>query len=76
MDYGKRDLADAIAADYVIGTMRGGARRRFEALLPAHVELRRATNAWQERLMPLTAAIDPVQPPGEVLAVDGGWLAR
>ncbi|HEY2189879.1 MAG TPA: anti-sigma factor [Caldimonas sp.] len=66
MDYGRRDLAEAIAADYVIGTMRGGARRRFEALLPAHVELRRATNAWQERLMPLTAAIDPVQPPGEV----------
>jgi anti-sigma-K factor RskA len=66
MDYGKRDLADAIAADYVIGTMRGSARRRFEALLPAHIELRRATNAWQERLMPLTAAIDPVQPPGEV----------
>ncbi|HEY2561782.1 MAG TPA: anti-sigma factor [Caldimonas sp.] len=66
MDYGKRDLADAIAADYVIGTMRGGARRRFEVLLPAHVELRRATHAWQERLMPLTAAIDPVQPPGEV----------
>jgi anti-sigma-K factor RskA len=66
MDYGKSDLAEALAADYVIGTMRGGARRRFEALLPAHVELRRATNAWQERLMPLTATIDPVQPPGEV----------
>ena len=66
MDYGTRELADALAADYVVGTMRGAARRRFEALLPAHVELRRATHAWQERLMPLTASIDPVQPPGEV----------
>ena len=66
MDYGKTDLADALAADYVLGTMRGGARRRFEALLPAHVELRRAAAAWQERLLPLTAAIDPVEPPGEV----------
>jgi anti-sigma-K factor RskA len=66
MDYGRSDLADALAADYVIGTMRGGARRRFEALLPAHAELRRATNAWQERLMPLTAAIDAVQPSGDV----------
>ena len=66
MDYGKRALADALAADYVVGAMRGGARRRFEALLPAHVELRRATAAWQERLMPLTASIDPVQPPGDV----------
>ena len=66
MDYGKRSLADGLAADYVLGTMRAGARRRFEALLPSHVELRRATAAWQERLMPLTAAIDPVQPPGDV----------
>jgi anti-sigma-K factor RskA len=66
MDYGRSDLADALAAEYVLGTMRGGARRRFEALLPAHVALRRATTAWQERLLPLTAAIDPVEPPGEV----------
>jgi len=66
MDYSRSDLADALAADYVIGTMRGAARRRFEALLPAHVELGRATDAWQEALMPLTAAIDPVQPSGDV----------
>jgi anti-sigma-K factor RskA len=66
MDYGKSDLADALAAEYVLGTMHGGARRRFEALLPAHVGLRRATAAWQERLLPLTAAIEPVEPPGEV----------
>ena len=66
MDYGRSDLADALAADYVIGTMRGGARRRFEALLPAHAELRRAVHAWQERLMPLTVAVEPVQPSGDV----------
>src|SRR4051812_7202016 len=66
MDYGRSDLADRLAADYVLGTLRGAARRRFEALLPAHVELRRATAAWQERLMPLTGAIEPVQPSGDV----------
>ncbi len=66
MDYGKSDLAQALAAEYVLGTLRGAARRRFEALLPAHVELRRATAAWQERMLPLTAALDPVEPPGEV----------
>jgi anti-sigma-K factor RskA len=66
MDYSRQDLADALAADYVIGTMRGGARRRFEALLPAHSTLRAATLAWSERLMPLTAALAPVEPSGEV----------
>jgi anti-sigma-K factor RskA len=66
MDYGKSDLADALAADYVIGTLRGAARRRFEALLPAHAELRQATVAWHERLMPLTAVLPPVQPSSEV----------
>ena len=60
MDYGRPSLADALAADYVLGTLRGAARRRFEALLPAHATLRAATQAWQDRLLPLTAAIDPV----------------
>ena len=66
MDYGRSDLADALAADYVIGTLRGAARRRFEALLPAHAVLRDATTAWRDRLMPLTASLEPVQPSSEV----------
>jgi anti-sigma-K factor RskA len=66
MDYGRSELADALAAEYVIGTLRGAARRRFESLLPAHSELRQATHAWHERLMPLTAVIAPAQPSSEV----------
>src|SRR5881398_547576 len=66
MDYSRRALADALAADYVIGTMRGAARRRFDSLLPAHSALREATLAWSERLMPLTAALAPVEPSGDV----------
>ncbi len=66
MDYGRSDLADALAADYCVGTLRGGARRRFEALLPAHPALREAVRAWYERLLPLTASLPPVEPSGEV----------
>ncbi len=66
MDYGRPDLADRLAAEYVIGTLRGAARRRFESLLPAHASLREATRIWLDRLMPLTAAIAPVRPSGEV----------
>ena len=66
MDYSRPELADRLAAEYVAGTLRGPARRRFESLLPAHPMLREATRAWEARLMPLTAAIAPVQPSGEV----------
>ena len=66
MDYSRPDLADRLAADYVSGTLRGQSRRRFEALLPAHANLRAAVQAWHEQLMPLTASIPPVQPPPEV----------
>ncbi len=66
MDYSRPDLADRLAADYVVGTLRGGARRRFEALLPAHPVLRSAVRSWQTRLMPLTHAVPPVMPPQRV----------
>ena len=66
MDYSRAELADRLAADYVAGTLRGAARRRFEALLPAHAVLRAATRQWEARLMPLTAAIPPQQPPPQV----------
>ncbi len=66
MDYSRPDLADRLAADYVAGTLRGPARRRFEALLPAHPALRAAVRAWQDRLMPLTATLAPMPPPPQV----------
>ena len=62
MDYSRPDLADRLAAEYVSGLLRGPARRRFEALLPAHPALRGAMRAWQDRLMPMTAVIAPQRP--------------
>ena len=50
MDYSRPQLADRLAAEYASGVMRGAARRRFEALLPAHPSLRSAV-----REHPLTA---------------------
>jgi anti-sigma-K factor RskA len=66
MDYARPSLADALAAHYVAGTLRGGARRRFEALLPSHPALRAAVQAWQARLMPLTGVLEGVAPPPRV----------
>lgn len=62
MDYGRPQLADRLAASYALGLLRGGARRRFEALLPAHPSLRAALGEWHDRLMPLAAAVASEQP--------------
>ncbi len=66
MDYSRPELADRLAAEYAAGLLRGPARRRLEALLPAHPALRAAVRGWHERLMPLTAVIEPQQPSAAV----------
>jgi anti-sigma-K factor RskA len=66
MDYARPDRADALAAQYVTGTLRGPARRRFEALLPGHPALRAAVQRWQARLLPLADALPPQPPPARV----------
>lgn len=66
MDYGRPALADRLAAEYALGTLRGAARRRFEGLLTAHPLLRAAVAEWTQRLMMLGASIVPVQPPASV----------
>ena len=68
MDYARPTLADALAAQYVAGTLRGGARRRFEALLPSHPLLRSAVDDWRARLMPLTTVVTPEPPPAHTWA--------
>ncbi len=71
MDYSRPELADRLAAEYVLGTLRNAARRRFENLLPAHPALRRATTRWQHRLLPLSSSTPAVQPsPGVWQAVE------
>lgn len=66
MDYGRPELADRLAAEYVLGTLRGPARRRFQALLPAHPALRVAVRRWEEQLAPLAGSVAPVAPPAQV----------
>jgi anti-sigma-K factor RskA len=62
MDYSRPALADRLASEYVLGTLRGPARRRFEVLLPAHPALRAAVARWEARLIPLAGAVTPVSP--------------
>lgn len=43
-------LIDQLAASYALGTLRGGARRRFEELARAHASVRAAALIWQGRM--------------------------
>jgi anti-sigma-K factor RskA len=66
MDYARPDLADRLAAEYVLGTLRGPARRRFQALMGAHPALHSAVQRWEAQLAPLSESVVPVLPPAHV----------
>jgi anti-sigma-K factor RskA len=66
MNYARPELADRLAAEYVLGSLQGPARRRFETLLPAHPMLRAAVARWEARLVPLSGSVPPVTPPAHV----------
>ena len=58
--------ADAVAGEYVLGTLRGRARARFERLARSEPNVAAAVRDWQERLLPLGETLPPVQPPARV----------
>jgi anti-sigma-K factor RskA len=60
--------ADALAAEYVLGTLRGRARERFERLARADWTLGEAVRNWEERLLPLAEQLPPIAPPTRVWA--------
>lgn len=48
------ELLDRLAAAYALGTLRGGARRRFETLARERAPVRAAALVWQSRVASLT----------------------
>ena len=59
-------LREMLAAEYALGTLRGGARRRFERLARGDAGLQAIALQWSERLAPLIDAIPQKVPPQRV----------
>ncbi|MBR0676724.1 RNA polymerase subunit sigma-70, partial [Roseomonas alkaliterrae] len=54
---------DAMAAEYVLGTLGAGEAREIEQAMETDPALRAAVEAWQARLGPMSALAAPELPP-------------
>lgn len=54
---------DALAGEYVLGTLDGGTAQAVRAALPGDPTLQAAVDAWERRLAPLSVLAPAVEPP-------------
>jgi anti-sigma-K factor RskA len=57
---------DLLAAEYVLGTLRGRARRRFEKWRATSPLVQERCRFWEENLMRLAKGLKPIKPPAHV----------
>lgn len=66
MNYSSPELQRKLAGEYVLGTLQGGARRRFEQLLVNDRALQQEVQAWERKLSPWLYAVPPEPVPERV----------
>ncbi|HEY2864050.1 MAG TPA: anti-sigma factor [Casimicrobiaceae bacterium] len=69
MNYRTPERADALAAQFVLGTLSGRARARLARLARGDRVLGEAIRTWEERLLPLAESVPAIQAP------EGVWAA-
>ena len=66
MNYQRPELQQRLASEYVLGTLHGRARRRFQKLLLQDAKLREAVTFWEQQLMPMASALSVPAPKDKV----------
>ena len=66
MNYLTEERKNALASEYVLGTLHGRARIRFQALLMQHRSLRHVLWQWESRLNTLGSGLPAVAPRPEL----------
>ena len=67
MDYRRKpELQDRLAAEFVLGTLRGPARARFRRWLREDAALARVVDRWSARLVPMALGVQSRRPPARV----------
>lgn len=66
MNYAKQTLRELLAGEYVLGLLRGAARRRFERLLIEDARLRAEVTNWEEKFTAWNHPLTPLAPPDSV----------
>lgn len=66
MRYRNDKLIDRLAAEYVVGTLRGGARARFERLRAREPAIAAQVRDWEDRLYGLTSGVPTFAPSPKV----------
>ena len=66
MNYGNQNLRELLAGEYVLGLLRGAARRRFERLLIEDARLRAEVVVWEEKFVGWNRGLQPLAPPASV----------
>ncbi len=57
------ERVESLAAEYVLGSLQGRARRRFERWMMTSGRVRREVWFWEEKLAQLSGEVSPVEPP-------------
>lgn len=68
MNYRNPQLIEQLAGEYVLGTLTGLARARFQRLMRERADIREAVWRWESRLGPLAVSIEPLTPPSTAWA--------